>query len=370
MSGTAPACIGLMSGTSLDGVDGVAARFDGGPPRILAHADIAMPPALRAELLALNTPGADEIDRMSRAALALADLYAQVVARLLAQTGLAPAQIQAIGAHGQTIRHRPDRGYTVQLNAPSRLAELTGIAVVADLRSRDVAAGGHGAPLAPAFHAALFGTGRPQAVVNLGGIANITLLSPAGVVGYDTGPANLLLDAWCARHTGQAYDEDGRYAASGILQPALLAELIASEPWLSAPPPKSTGRDLFNTDWLERRLQAWQGRHGALAAPDVQATLQALTVETVAREIRRQLPACEQVWICGGGARNGALMRALAATLPCPVAPTDDAGVPAQQMEALAFAWLARRHVEGLAGNLPAVTGAAGPRVLGAYYPA
>ncbi len=369
MAGMEP-YIGLMSGTSLDGVDGVAAVFDGGRPRILAHADIAMPPALRAELLALNTPGPDEIHRMSQAGLALADLYARVVAELLARTGLDAARVRAIGAHGQTIRHRPDAGYTVQLNAPARLAERTGIAVVADLRSRDVAAGGHGAPLAPAFHAAVFGAGRPRAVVNLGGIANVTLLSPAGVVGYDTGPANLLLDAWCARHTGRDYDEDGRYAASGTLRPDLLAELIASEPWLAAPPPKSTGRDLFNTAWLDQRLQAWQARHGTLDPADVQATLQALTVETVAREIRRQQPGCEQVWVCGGGARNGGLMRALAGALPCPVAPSDDAGVPAQQMEALAFAWLAHRHVAGLPGNLPAVTGAAGPRVLGAYYPA
>ncbi|WP_198951390.1 anhydro-N-acetylmuramic acid kinase [Pigmentiphaga sp. NML080357] len=369
MSGTGP-YIGLMSGTSLDGVDGVAADFSGPAPRILGHADAAMPAELRASLLALNQPGFDEIHGMSRAALALAELYAEVVAKLLAQTGLAPDRIRAIGAHGQTVRHRPDAGYTVQLNAPARLAELTGIAVVADLRSRDVAAGGHGAPLAPAFHAAVFGTARPQAVLNLGGIANVTLLSPKGVVGYDTGPANLLLDAWCARHTGQPYDRDGRYAASGTLQPALLAELIASEPWLAAPPPKSTGRDLFNETWLDRRLQAWQAAHGPLHPADVQATLQALTVETAAREIRRQQPACEQVWVCGGGARNGGLMRALAAALSCPVAPTDNANVPAQQMEALAFAWLAHRHMEGLAGNLPAVTGAAGPRILGAYYPA
>jgi len=362
--------IGLMSGTSLDGVDGVAADFSGAAPRILGHADVGMPAELRANLLALNRPGFDEVHRMSLAALELAELYAKVVAELLAQTGLAAAQIRAIGAHGQTVRHRPDAGYTVQLNAPARLAELTGIAVVADLRSRDLAAGGQGAPLAPAFHAAVFGTATPQAVLNLGGIANVTFLSPDGVVGYDTGPANLLLDAWCARHTGQPYDRDGRFAASGTLQPALLSELIASEPWLAAPPPKSTGRDLFNEAWLDSRLDAWQAAHGPLQAADVQATLQALTVETVAREIRRQQPGCEKVWVCGGGARNVGLMRALAAALPCPVAPTDDANVPAQQMEALAFAWLAYRHVEGLAGNLPAVTGAAGPRVLGAYYPA
>ncbi|VCU69425.1 Anhydro-N-acetylmuramic acid kinase [Pigmentiphaga humi] len=362
--------IGLMSGTSLDGVDGVAAVFDGAAPRILAHAETGIPAPLKTALLALNTPGYDEIHAMATAAGQLADLYAEVVAQLLARSGLPAHAVRAIGAHGQTVRHRPDAGYTVQLNAPARLAERCGIAVVADLRSRDLAAGGQGAPLVPAFHAAVFGTGRPQAVLNLGGIANITLLQPAGTTGYDTGPANLLLDAWCERQTGQPYDRDGAYAASGTSCPGLLAELLASEPWLDQPPPKSTGRDLFNRDWLDRRLRAWQDRHGALPGADVQATLLALTAETSAREIRRRLPACEQVWVCGGGARNGALMRALAAALPCPVAPTDQAGVPAQQMEALAFAWLAQQHVEGLPGNLPAVTGAAGPRVLGAYYPA
>ncbi|MDX3904839.1 MAG: anhydro-N-acetylmuramic acid kinase [Pigmentiphaga sp.] len=361
--------IGLMSGTSLDGVDGVAAEFSGDTPRILAHADLPLPADLRAELLALNTPGHDEIGRMSRAAQALADLYAEVVGRLLSHTGLTAADFRAIGAHGQTVRHRPDLGYTVQLNAPARLAERTGIAVVADLRSRDIAAGGQGAPLVPAFHAAVFGTDRPQAVVNLGGIANITLLSPSGVIGYDTGPANLLLDLWCHRHTGRSYDEDGRYAASGQVQDALLSELIASEPWLAEPPPKSTGRDLFNAPWLDRRLADWETRHGPVGAADVQATLLALTAETVAREIRRQMPDCQAAWICGGGARNPVLMSALGAALPCPVAPTDQAGIPAQQMEALAFAWLAHRHVQGEAGNLPAVTGAAGPRILGAYYP-
>jgi anhydro-N-acetylmuramic acid kinase len=362
--------VGLMSGTSMDGVDGVLAEFpDGAPLRILAHSEVAMPATLRDTLLALNQPGFDEIHTMSVAAQELTDLYAQAVRELLAATRLTPAHVRAIGAHGQTIRHRPDAGYTVQLNAPARLAELTGISVVADLRTRDVAAGGQGAPLAPGFHASVFGTNRNQAVLNLGGIANITVLSPANVIGYDTGPANMLLDLWCMRHTGQAFDRDGAWAASGRSNPSLLATLLGSEPWLDQSAPKSTGRDLFNAQWLDLRLQNWEARNGPLAPADVQATLQSFTVQTVAREIRR-LPACDRVLVCGGGSRNTGLMNELAAVLPCPVEPTDAARVPAQQMEALAFAWLAYRYMAGLPGNLPSVTGAAGPRILGALYPA
>jgi anhydro-N-acetylmuramic acid kinase len=364
--------IGLMSGTSLDGVDGVLAACDSaGRMNVLAHADIPIPPNLRQTLLELNTPGPDEIGRMGRAALVLADTYAELVGLLLKRSGLTAGEVRAIGAHGQTIRHRPDLGYTVQLNAPAHLAEATGIAVVADLRSRDMAAGGQGAPLVPAFHASLFGTEQARVVLNLGGIANVTLLEPGKPVsGFDTGPANLLLDLWSSRHTGQPYDADGAFAASGQVDQALLDHLVASEPWFAAKPPKSTGRDLFNASWLDTRLKAWEDSHGPLAAADVQATLQRLTARTVADAVAAYAAADTEVWVCGGGARNGGLMRDLEDCLQKQVFPTDQIGLPAQQVEALAFAWLAARHVKRLTANLPAVTGARGERILGAYYPA
>jgi anhydro-N-acetylmuramic acid kinase len=360
--------IGLMSGTSLDGVDGVLARFaPGQKPRVLASASIPMPPALRAELLALNAPGANELERAALAANALARLYAQAVENLLSQSGQPAPAVTAIGAHGQTVRHRPEQGYTLQLNAPALLAELTGIAVAADFRSRDVAAGGQGAPLVPPFHAAVFADGRPRAVLNLGGIANLTLLEPGGPPrGFDTGPANLLLDAWCQRHTGHAYDADGHWAESGRVDPALLERLIAGEPWFALPPPKSTGRDLFGLPWLDQRL----ADSGPLEPRDVQATLQRLTARTVANAVESWFPQAQEILVCGGGARNGALMRELAYCLQRPVHPTGCAGVPAQSVEALAFAWLAQMRVDGLAAGAPAVTGARGARVLGALYPA
>lgn len=364
--------IGLMSGTSLDGVDGVLASCDAnGRMDVLAHADVAIPAELRQTLLELNTPGDNEIDRMGRAALALADTYAGLVGVLLARSALSAGDVRAIGAHGQTIRHRPDIGYTVQLNAPARLAEATGIAVVADLRTRDMAAGGQGAPLVPAFHASLFGTDQSRVILNLGGIANVTLLeSGKPVSGFDTGPANLLIDLWCARHTGQDYDADGAFAASGTCSQPLLDYLIGSEPWFAAAPPKSTGRDLFNAGWLSTRLATWQDDNGVLAPADVQATLQRLTARTVADAVAAYAATDAQVWVCGGGARNGGLVRDLEDCLNKQVFPTDLMGVPAQQVEALAFAWLAARHVQGRTANLPAVTGARGERILGAYYPA
>jgi len=379
--------IGLMSGTSLDGVDGVLARCPvDGPPVVLAHADLPFPPGLRDTLLALNAPGPDELDRAARASVALAQVYANVVNAVLKESGVGASAVRAVGAHGQTVRHRPELGYTLQLNAPAQLAEAIGIPVVADFRSRDVAAGGQGAPLVPAFHAACFGTGTPRVILNLGGIANVTLLQPdQPVTGFDTGPANLLLDLWCARHTGQPYDAQGAFAASGSVSDSLLAHLVASEPWLALPPPKSTGRDLFHADWLDQRLAAWQVSHeaqgtdeaqevegvaGPLPPADVQATLQRLTAQTVADALQGRVADTTEVWVCGGGARNDGLMADLARCLRRPVQSTEALGIPPQQVEALAFAWLAARHVQGRTANLPAVTGARGERILGAYYPA
>jgi anhydro-N-acetylmuramic acid kinase len=372
IASTSPLFIGLMSGTSMDGVDGVLASFpDDGPPQLHASCSQGFDPALRAELAALNLPGDNELERAALAARGLVGVYAKVVADLLAHAGLGASQVRAIGAHGQTVRHRPEAGFTIQLNAPAELAELTGIAVVADLRSRDVAAGGQGAPLVPAFHDALFGGDRARAVLNLGGIANVTLLVPGNpVIGFDTGPANLFLDMWCARHTGAPYDADGAFSAQGRVDEALLAHLIDSEPWFALPPPKSTGRDRFHAAWLDGRLTAWSATHPPLAAADVQATLRSLTARTVAEAVLRHAPGMSELLVCGGGAYNGSLVADLAARLGIPVTPTDAFGVPANEMEALAFAWLAAMHVAGRPGNLPAVTGARGLRMLGAYHPA
>ena len=379
-------CIGLMSGTSLDGVDGVLAAFDdeGDAGCVRAHAHRPLPPALRAALLALQAPGPDELHRSRQAAAALADVYAEVVADLLRAADVAAHDVAALGAHGQTVRHCPpghpalhdgDAPYTVQLLDAARLAERTGIAVVADLRSRDVAAGGQGAPLVPAFHRAAFGVpGQAVAVVNLGGIANATLLRADGQVrGFDTGPGNVLLDGWCQRHTGQPFDADGAWGRQGTVDEALLAALLA-DPWLRQRGARSTGRDRYHLGWLDEVLAG----HPAAPAPvDVQATLAAFTVETIARALMEGdwgeagAGSLQRVLVCGGGARNRQLMNGLSERLwPVPVEPTDLHGWPGEQVEAAAFAWLAAQHLRGRPGNVPEVTAAAGPRVLGALYPA
>jgi anhydro-N-acetylmuramic acid kinase len=367
--------IGLMSGTSLDGVDGVLAEEAaeaGSPLQSRGHVHRAFPPALREELLTLNHSGADELHRAALAANALVRLYADVVQALLQARGLPASAITAIGAHGQTVRHQPGAfdgtGYTLQLNHGALLAELTNIDVVCDFRSRDVAAGGQGAPLVPAFHAASFHQpGQARAVLNLGGIANLTLLSAeGGVLGFDTGPANVLMDLWCQRHTGHGFDEDGRWAASGRVDAALLAACLA-EPFFALPPPKSTGRDLFHAAWLDARLA-----DGVARAPaDVMATLAALTAHSVAAALHAQAPAAQALFVCGGGAHNGHLLGLLRQALPdMAVSSTATLGVAPDQVEALAFAWLAQACLTRRAGNVPAVTGARGARVLGAIYPA
>ncbi len=359
--------IGLMSGTSLDGVDGVLAAFGAGPPRLIATRHDPFPIGLREDLLALNARGDDELHRAALAANRLADSYHEIVAALLAQAGVAPDRITAIGCHGQTVRHRPELGYSLQLNNPARLAERSDITVVADFRSRDLAAGGQGAPLVPAFHRAVFASPRHhRVIVNIGGIANLTDLAPDGVTrGFDCGPGNVLMDAWCRHHTGQPFDRDGALAASGRIIPALLDRLRA-EPFLDQSPPKSTGRDLFNWQWLEARLDpSW-------AAADVQATLLALTTETIAASVRRHCTGAESVYVCGGGARNRTLMEALTRMLAedgISVASTAVLGIEPEWVEALAFAWLASRAVDRLPGNLPEATGARHPCVLGAIYP-
>lgn len=361
---------GVMSGTSLDGVDAVVADFAPASRRVcetLGAAHLSMPQALRDELAALQSSGGDELARAADASVALADLYADAIRAACADARVDPSALAAAGVHGQTVRHRPERGWTIQLNDAARVAERAGVTVVADFRRRDVAAGGQGAPLVPAFHAALFRDARiHRVVVNIGGIANLTDLPPAGAVrGFDTGPGNLLSDLWHAQHRGEPCDAGGEWAASGRAVPSLLDAMLA-DPYFALAPPKSTGRDRFHSSWLDEHL----ARSGEGAAPpDVQATLAALTARTIADAIRAHATAAEEVMVCGGGARNATLMRALAQELsPRRVAPTSDFGVAVDHVEALAFAWLARETIAGRPGNLPVVTGARGPRVLGAVY--
>lgn len=356
---------GLMSGTSLDGVDAVLLELAGPRPRPVGHAHRPFAPALRAELLALNAGTHDELERAALCANELARAYAGAVDDLLAAASLERRALQAIGCHGQTVRHRPEAGYTVQIGNAALLAELTATRVVADFRSRDVAAGGQGAPLAPAFHAVMFAhVDEDRVVLNLGGMANLTWLpARGGLAGFDTGPGNCLMDLWAERHLGKPQDDNGTWAAAGRADGALLEELLA-EPYFSLSPPKSTGRDLFNAAWLERRLP--RAAHPQV----VQATLLELTALSVTHAIRSHFRGVQRLIVCGGGVRNGALMARLGRLLsPVPVDSSARHGIEPMQVEAAAFAWLAQQAVQGNAASLPAVTGARGARVLGAIYP-
>ena len=402
--------IGLMSGTSLDGVDGVLLQWQEGAKngvlvehkvspsllsdtrhlKVLLHAFQPFDAEFRAELLSLNTPGNNELHRAALAGNHLARAYAKVVDALLNESGKQANDIQAIGAHGQTVRHRPLEfdadpstgqsavGYTLQLNNPALLAELTGIDVVAEFRTRDLAAGGQGAPLVPAFHAEIFGAStHTVAVVNIGGISNISILRNASrqnsidaannhsplISGFDCGPGNALMDHWIHLQQGQDYDANGAWAAQGKVIPALLQSLL-SEPFLHQTPPKSTGRDLFNPTWLQQHLQA------EFAAVDVQATLCEFTAMAIANDLKRHAADAKQLWVCGGGALNGHLMSRLKVHAPgVQVASTEAHGLPPLQVEAAAFAWLAAKAMKRETGSLESVTGARGARVLGAIYP-
>jgi anhydro-N-acetylmuramic acid kinase len=375
--------IGLMSGTSLDGVDGVLAQIDNtGGLRVTAHAFVAFKTSFRDELLLLNQSGPDELHRSALAGNAIARHYAQVVLALLQATDLTPEHVTAIGAHGQTVRHRPLEfdgdsdglfpavGYTLQLINPALLAELTGIDVVADFRSRDLAAGGQGAPLVPAFHRGVFGqTGACVAVLNIGGISNLSVLSAEGSVqGWDCGPGNALMDFWCARHTGQAFDRAGAWAAQGHVNQTLLA-LLMTEEYLQRLPPKSTGRDLFNPAWLEYHMAALTEKR-TYAPQDVQATLTEFTALTCASDVLRHAAGAASLVVCGGGALNTHLMARLAHHVPgIEVVSSADRGLPPLQVEAAAFAWLAFKNIRRETASLQSVTGARGARVLGAVYP-
>jgi len=359
--------LGVMSGTSLDGLD-IALIEQREQTRLLATHYTPMPPDLRQDLLALCASGPDEIARAALAENRWASLAAEGVRQLLASQGLDASAIRAIGSHGQTIRHEPARGFTVQIGNPALLAELTGICAVGDFRRRDVAAGGQGAPLVPAFHEALFGKlGQRVAILNVGGFSNLSLIEKDRPVrGFDCGPGNVLLDAWIERKHGRAYDADGAWAASGQVIDGLLARLLA-DPFFAGSGPKSTGREVFNLPWLDAHLDALP----VYRDEDVQATLLELTARSIIDSLLGAQSGAEALLVCGGGAHNGALMRRLAALLPCArVSSTAAHGVDPDWVEAMAFAWLAHCCLERIPANRPSVTAARGLRILGAIYPA
>jgi len=370
-----PLYIGLMSGTSADGIDAALVAFpeaqEGQPRcRLLAGHTHPWDPGLRERLVALGEGGeVSSLDVLGTLDARVGLAFGEAANALLAHSGVTAAQVRAIGSHGQTVRHRPQSNpaFTWQMGDASRIAEATGITTVADFRRRDVAAGGQGAPLMPAFHVAMLGSSaEDRAVLNLGGIGNLTLIPATGQVrGFDTGPANALMDSWCQRHTGRPFDAEGAFAASGQVLPALLAQWL-SEPWFGLPPPKSTGREQFHLDW------ALAAPAAAGASPaDLQATLLALTAATVADALRAHQPDTRRVLVCGGGGRNPVLMAALTARLPGATVETSQAqGLDPDYMEAMGFAWLAAQTLAQRPGNLPSVSGARGPRILGAIYPA
>ncbi len=359
--------LGLISGTSADGID--AAVLSVAPTvRVLAARTTPYPMGLRETVLRVSQADAKlDLDAFGALDTAIGHAFADAAIALIAEAGLTPADIRAIGSHGQTLRHRPrpPHRFTLQVGDPNVIAERTGIDVVADFRRRDVAAGGEGAPLMPAFHAAVLGhAAEARAVLNLGGIGNLTLLPAQGAVrGFDTGPANGLMDAWCLEHTGATFDRDGQWAARGHALPDLLQRCLA-EPWLALSPPKSSGRDQFHLDWLRARLR------GDERPEDVQATLAAFSAESIVMALQATQPDTKRVIICGGGVHNTTLMARLAERLPgVTVESSARHGLDPDAVEAAGFAWLAWQTVEGRPGNRPEVTGAAGPRVLGALYP-
>jgi anhydro-N-acetylmuramic acid kinase len=358
--------IGIMSGTSLDGIDVALVDLSDARIKLISTHYQAYPQDLKDALLALHHPAPDELHQAQIIANQLARDYANATLALLRETNIPANEIRAIGCHGQTIRHRPELGYTIQLGNAALLAELTGISVISDFRSRDIAAKGQGAPLVPAFHdRVLRHPDIHRVIVNIGGISNLTDLRPGRpTIGFDCGPGNLLMDAWIQEHKNSAYDKEGAWAASGKLIPALLQSLL-TEPFFNAAPPKSSGRDLFNLHWLRERL------HGDEAPEDVQSTLLALTAHGIADSIQKFCHGAQEIYLCGGGAHNQALVRGMNAALPqCSIQLTDTLGIGADWLEAIAFAWLAQQTMQGKSANLPEATGASHPCILGAIYQA
>ncbi len=362
--------IGLMSGTSMDAMDAVLVDFTQTPPQLVATHSQELGEKLRHELLALAVPGDNELDRLAQLDVRIGRISANLTLQLLEKAKINAAEVQAIGSHGQTIRHAPTAAipYTMQIGDPNTIAQLTGITTVADFRRRDMAAGGQGAPLVPAFHQALFHSqDRQRVILNIGGIANITILpaSPdSAVSGFDTGPGNMLMDAWIHLYQKRPYDDNGEWARSGAVDYELLNELL-TDPYFAMSPPKSTGREQYNLQWLEKRL------HGKRPAQDVMATLCELTAASIAYGVLQYAADTEEIFVCGGGASNGYLMERIAAYLGgCRISGTDELGIDPQWVESMAFAWLARQTLQRQPGNLPSVTGADRTVILGGVYPA
>ncbi|HEY7873130.1 MAG TPA: anhydro-N-acetylmuramic acid kinase [Rudaea sp.] len=366
MADAAPLYLGLISGTSADGIDAVLVRFT---PKleVIAARTSPYPDDLHARIVALaRNDAAITLDDLGHLDVEIGACFADAALALLREANVAPHALSALGSHGQTVCHRPSgpHPFTLQLGDPNVIAERTGIVTVADFRRADVAAGGQGAPLLPALHASVFADNAiPRAILNLGGIANLTLLVPGKpVLGFDTGPANCLMDAWSQQLRGMPRDEGGGWARSGRVDAALLQRLM-DDPYFALPPPKSTGREVFNLDWLDARLP------GNLAPEDVQATLLQLSARSIAIALRDNAPEICEVYACGGGVHNAALMDALRAELPGMKLETTAAlGLDPDFVEAVGFAWLARARLENVPGNLPSVTGARGARVLGGIY--
>lgn len=353
--------IGLMSGTSLDGVDAALVQFDHGTVTCVATCYQPYSSDLKQTLLALHHPQKDELALSLKVAIEVSHRYAEVIKALLSKTSLSSRDITAIGAHGQTIRHVPEDQYSCQLLNSALLAEKTGINVISDFRSRDIAAGGQGAPLVPAFHQAMFAhRNENRAVINIGGIANITYLAKSGhVSGFDTGPGNILLDHWTQLKLGQPYDKSGQWAKSGALIQSLLTNLL-TEPYLRQSPPKSTGRDLFNAHWLQQHIL-----YPHCKPEDIANTLVEYSAQTMIDQMHHFCPDVDNIYLCGGGTHNAYLLERIQALSSQPVYTTDSLGIAGDWVEAIAFAWLAKQFVDAQPGNIPEVTGAAGPRILG-----
>ena len=355
--------LGAMTGTSVDGLDVALIEVAGNAVSLIAQRTFPLPSALRKTLIELGQGIGDNLDALGAADAALGRFIGEVASRFIASQGLPAGAVRAIGSHGQTVRHRPNGGnaFTLQIGDPNRIAELTGVATVADFRRRDLAAGGQGAPLAPGFHAALFSDARERrAVLNIGGISNITRLGTP-LLGFDSGPGNALMDSWCAKHRRTAFDQDGAWAAAGQVDEPLLERLLG-DAYLAQPPPKSTGREHYNLNWLSPHLSP------ALQPEDVQRTLLEFTASSIANAIANWAPETERIIVCGGGRLNRLLLKRLKALATATVDTTDQHGWNGDAIEAAAFAWLAHQRLQGTPANAPSVTGAAGPRVIGAVY--
>lgn len=365
--------IGLMSGTSLDAIDAVVVDFSATPPQLLASLKQPYTKQLQAEILALCTPGENEINRVGQMDVQLGELFASASLAALQKSGISPTEVRAIGSHGQTIRHQPndEHAFTLQIGDPNRIAAKTRITTIADFRRRDIASGGQGAPLVPAFHAYLFRHAQHnRAILNIGGIANLTIL-PADttktIIGFDTGPGNILMDAWIQEQLGQLYDAQGAWAATGNVHASLLDQLL-TEHYIHQPPPKSTGRELFNRAWLEQQLQHLHHVNAPISPADIQATLLEFTAMTISKALQKYAPDTDEIIVCGGGAYNTHLMQRLKSLVEHPLHSCAAMGIAPEWIEAMAFAWLAQQTINGLPGNIPAVTGATDFAILGGIF--